>query len=84
MTRIIRWNPYREMNQLLNAMDRRVDSRYLSPRYLASQNWGVAVDVSESEDEYLIKIVVIIIVFVETLCPVSAEIENVKIVSPKR
>ena len=55
MTRIIRWNPYREMNQLLNAMDRRVDSRYLSPRYLASQSWGVAVDVSESEDEYLIK-----------------------------
>lgn len=55
MTRIIRWNPYREMNHLINAMDRRVDSRYLSPRHLAPQNWAVAVDVSESEDEYLIK-----------------------------
>ena len=55
MTRIIRWNPYREMNNLINSVDRRVDSRYLAPRHLAPQNWALAVDVSESEDEYLIK-----------------------------
>ena len=55
MTRIVRWNPYREMYNLINAMDRRVDSRYLSPRYLTANSWGLALDVSESEDAYLVK-----------------------------
>jgi len=54
MTRIIRWNPYREMYDLINSVDRRVDSRYLQPRFLAPNNWALAVDVSESEDEFLI------------------------------
>ena len=55
MTRIIRWNPYREMHNMINSVDRRVDSRYLAARHMAPQNWALAVDVSESEDEYLIK-----------------------------
>lgn len=55
MSRIVRWNPYREMYNLINAMDRRVDSRYLSPRFLTADSWGLALDVSENENEYLIK-----------------------------
>ena len=54
MTRIIRWNPYHNMMVMRNAMDRLVDSESLNttdwPR-----NWGLALDVAESEDEYLVK-----------------------------
>lgn len=53
MAKIIRWNPYREMYNLVNSMDRLVDSNfYVSNR---PQRWGLALDVAENEDEYLVK-----------------------------
>jgi HSP20 family protein len=55
MTRIIRWNPYREMYNLMNSVDRRVDSRYLPPRMLLSNDWSLALDVAENDEEYTIQ-----------------------------
>jgi HSP20 family protein len=57
MAKIIRWNPYRDMYDLVNAMDRLVDSRYLAPRmtWNSGSDWGIALDVSESEDAYMVK-----------------------------
>ena len=54
MAKIIRWNPYREMYNLVNSMDRLVDSDSVAARR-GPQRWGLALDVAESEDEYLIK-----------------------------
>ena len=57
MTKIIRWNPYRGMYDLINSVDRVVDSRYLAPRLArnSAPAWGLALDVAESEDEYLVE-----------------------------
>ena len=53
---IRRWDPYREMMMLRNSMDREVDRELaLSPTSWKSFNWSVALDVVESEDEYLVK-----------------------------
>lgn len=56
MTKIIRRNPYREMMILRNAMDRLVDSDSLDMRArLQPRNWGLALDVSEKEDAFLVE-----------------------------
>ena len=56
MAKLVRWNPYREMVGMLNAMDRLVDSDTLDRRYVARPtNWGLALDVTESEDDYTLK-----------------------------
>ena len=56
MTKIIRWNPYREMMILRNAMDRLVDSDNLDiSARLQPRNWGLALDVSENEDAFLVE-----------------------------
>lgn len=53
---IRRWDPYREMMVLRNSMDRVVDRELaLAPNSWKSFNWSVALDVVESEDEYLVK-----------------------------
>ena len=53
---IRRWDPYREMMMMRNSMDRVVDRELaLSPTSWKSFNWSVALDVVESEDEYLVK-----------------------------
>ena len=50
------WDPFREMMVLRNSMDRVVDRDLaLAPNTWKSFNWSVALDVVESEDEYLIK-----------------------------
>jgi len=56
MSNIIRWNPYREMMILRNAMDRLVDSNNI-PGSANNQpkTWGLALDVSESDDEFLVQ-----------------------------
>jgi HSP20 family protein len=50
------WDPYREMMIMRNSMDRMVN-RELSqePNTWKSFNWSVALDIVESEDEYLVK-----------------------------
>jgi HSP20 family protein len=57
MAKLVRWNPYREMVGMLNAMDRLVDSDSLGTRsYVARPTtWGLALDVTENEDEYTLK-----------------------------
>ena len=53
---IRRWDPFREMMVLRNSMDRVADRELaLAPESWKSFNWSVALDVAESEDEYLVK-----------------------------
>ncbi len=53
---LTRWDPFREMMILRNARDRRFDGELsLAPSSWRSFNWSVALDVVESDDEYLIK-----------------------------
>lgn len=50
------WDPFREMMVLRNSVDRSVDRDLaLVPARWKSFNWSVALDVVESEDEYLVK-----------------------------
>lgn len=51
-----RWDPFREMMVLRNSTDRVVNRELaLAPSSWKSFNWSVALDVVESEDEYLVK-----------------------------
>jgi HSP20 family protein len=53
---IRRWDPFREMMVLRNSLDRVADRDVaLAPSDWKSFNWSVALDVVESEDEYLVK-----------------------------
>ena len=53
---IRRWDPYREMMVIRNSMDRVADQELaLAPNSWKSFKWSVALDVVESEDEYLVK-----------------------------
>ena len=53
---IRRWDPYREMMVLRNSMDSVADRELaLAPHSWKSFKWSVALDVVESEDEYLVK-----------------------------
>jgi HSP20 family protein len=53
---IRRWDPFREMMVLRNSLDRVVDrDMALAPGDWKAFNWSVALDVVESEDEYLVK-----------------------------
>ena len=53
---IRRWDPFREMMVLRNSLDRAVDRDLaLAPSDWKAFNWSVALDVVESEDEYLVK-----------------------------
>jgi HSP20 family protein len=56
MANLIRWNPYSDMMILRNAMDKLVDSDFFeSPAWMAPRNWGLALDVSENDDEFVVK-----------------------------
>ena len=56
MANIIRWNPYRDMMVMRNALDRLVDSDFFeSPDWTTPRNWGLALDVSENADEFVVK-----------------------------
>ena len=51
-----RWDPFREMMILRNSKDNVVDRELsLAPNSWKSFKWSVALDVVESEDEYLVK-----------------------------
>ena len=53
---IRRWDPFREMMVLRNSLDRVADRDVaLAPSDWKSFNWSIALDVVESEDEYLVK-----------------------------
>lgn len=53
---LTRWDPFREMMIIRNSLDRRFDENpSLEPSLWKSFNWSIALDVVESDDEYLIK-----------------------------
>lgn len=56
MSNLTRWDPVREMMTLRNAMDHLFDSAFVGPNLaLSASNLGVAVDVIENTNEYVVK-----------------------------
>jgi len=54
MNRIIRWTPSRDLNTLWNSMDRMFSDSYPIAREHA-RSWGLALDVAENEDNFVVK-----------------------------
>ncbi len=57
---LARWNPFREMEEILDRMNRTVTGRPLlqgsgSQETMAVADWTPSVDISETDDEYRIK-----------------------------
>ena len=54
---ITRWDPFQDLMNLRNTVDRMFDRTFGSEGTWqpASMNWGLALDVVENEDEYLVK-----------------------------
>ncbi len=50
---IVRWNPAREMLKMQREMDNVMNSFFQSPTR-QSENWGLALDVVENENDYTI------------------------------
>ena len=56
MDTLSRWDPFREMWTLRNAMDRLFDNALTgSADWPQSENWNLSLDVAETENEYLVK-----------------------------
>jgi len=56
MTKIVRWSPMREMMSLRNEFDRLFDTAFEMPRLSSARDvsWGLAVDVTEDENEFTV------------------------------
>lgn len=54
MMKVVRWNPGYTM-RWLNEFDRYVDRQLERPHWHADRNMGLAVDVSENENSYVVK-----------------------------
>ena len=53
---LTRWDPYREMMVIRNRMDRRLNNELsMAPSSWKSIKWGIALDVAESDDDYMVK-----------------------------
>ena len=57
MTRLIRWNPVRDMMTLRNDFDRLFENFMDLPQFQGNggPDWGLALDVAETEDNFTIK-----------------------------
>jgi HSP20 family protein len=57
MSNLIRWDPFRELMSFRSAMDRMFDDTFFSREsdWPRSLNWDLALDVAETNDEYLVK-----------------------------
>jgi HSP20 family protein len=55
MSNMIRFDPFREMQNLRSAMDQILDVNYPWTRMGMSRNWEFPMDIIEDEDAYLIK-----------------------------
>ena len=62
MSNLTRWDPFREMMTLRSAMDRLFDDTFFGPRSnwmersgLDLSSWELALDVAETNDEYVVK-----------------------------
>ncbi len=57
MANLVRWNPMRDMIGLRNEMNRLFEQAFEDmplDRWQPSTNWGVDVDISESDDAFLV------------------------------
>ena len=56
MSNLTRWDPFREMLVWRNAMDRMFDRARSAPdEWMETDSWNLALDVAETEDEFLVK-----------------------------
>ena len=57
MTRLMRWNPAREMMSLRNEFDRLFENFMDLPQFHENRglDWGLALDVAENDNNYTIK-----------------------------
>ena len=56
MARLTRWDPFREMMTMRDITDRMFDKFFDEPvSEYRSTNWGLALDVAESDDEFIVK-----------------------------
>lgn len=57
MAKIVRWNPVRDLMDMRNEMDRMFDEAFTAPRlrWQEPTNWGLALDVAETEEDFLVK-----------------------------
>ncbi|HEX6386482.1 MAG TPA: Hsp20/alpha crystallin family protein, partial [Anaerolineae bacterium] len=55
MSRIVRWNPFREMMDLRSEFDRLFEETLSGPRSRwQPTSWGMDLDVAENEDNFVI------------------------------
>jgi len=53
---LTRWDPFKEMMNLRSAFDRMFDNALVGVAdFESSSNWGLALDVAETNDEYIVK-----------------------------
>jgi HSP20 family protein len=53
---LTRWDPFQDMLKLRNAVDRMFEDVYSGERGLSRPStWGLALDVAENEDEFIVK-----------------------------
>ena len=56
MSNLTRWDPFREMLVWRNAMDRMFDRAISAPdEWMETDSWNLALDVAETEGEFLVK-----------------------------
>ncbi|RME81066.1 MAG: Hsp20/alpha crystallin family protein [Caldilineae bacterium] len=55
MTALTQWNPYREIMEMRAAMDRLFDEAFFRPFAFNGSHLGLALDVAETEDAYIIE-----------------------------
>ncbi len=58
MSNLTRWDPFREMMSLRSMMDRMFDNTLInSPStWLQSGDWDLALDVAETDDEFVVRV----------------------------
>ncbi|MEW5871746.1 MAG: Hsp20/alpha crystallin family protein [Chloroflexota bacterium] len=57
MSNLIRWDPFREMMTLRNAMDQLFESAFVNPsaNWAQVSDWDLALDVAETENAFQVK-----------------------------
>lgn len=55
MRNIVRWTPSREFSSLWNAFDRMFEDSYMTPPEEQARSWGLALDVAENANAYVVK-----------------------------
>lgn len=55
MANLTRWDPFREMQTWRNLMDRMFDDTFDNPAAFQTNQWGLALDVAENDDEFVVK-----------------------------